>query len=764
MLSLRSKTLFLFLVISILSSLIFLPSHKFSTFSEDETQSSSYSPIVPQNTRDLSVYLKNAWNDYMLNNPYSDFSSSYSKAMKNGIHQKTPPEKEGDTRDFSVVGGFSGTKTESATLVKVSPNLYIYIKSDKKDLLSSKELEYISSQFEDIIFPQLTSIFGDTDGILGDVDGDPHITLYLGEFSAGIAGYYDPENEFHSMDGNEREMIHISLSVIKNDKNQLNQKFDELLNTFIHEFQHLIHYNHDPYEHIWVNEGLSELASNLLGYNVDKGSNFRSYLDSPDTSLFLWDANYENWEVYSDYASAFLFFRYVTDVYGVKYISNLVNSSHLGAKGVQFALNSTGHSIDFFSLFHDWAMSLHINDERTNYSISTSIGSLKSQALAFDSDDLLKIKGKVVLSGIDAYSIRDFNSDKLISIENTGDTLLSLRTYSYQKNSPSTLPFLNRQTIGVHPGDVSTLYVPYLGSSQLYFHVTAMSDSLFPHADHYDSVGIGTPSSYALTFQDVDLSYHFDSNHSVHTDEKTWKVEVGGVKVSPALSNNDLTDEVNLRVVDTRFNIDKVVPFVYQDDTKSWNISDTISVQDLDPGNYTLQIVAQSGLKYGSFTSSTTVTVKHEVKNISTILVNNTEKGVFPDNFKTYKFLVKVNYTQSGNSTYLYNGVTAFYFLTFPGTDNQDHRAAVPYSIEEGVFIGRIPEFFLPSSRDLHFSMLFDSNVLNTYVLKTNFSTDSYALTDNYGSLSFSTPFIPILLFTMFVTLSIVYFRKKRKE
>ena len=763
MLSTRSKVQFLVLVISILSSFIFLPSHKFSTLSENETHSPSYSLIVPQNTSDLSVYLKNSWNDHMLNNPYSNFSSSYSKAMKNGIHQKTPPEKEGDTQEFSVVGGFSGTKTESATLVKVSPNLYIYIKSDKKDLLSSEELKYLSSQFEDIIFPQLTSTFGDTDGILGDVDGDPHITLYLSEFSVGIAGYYDPENEFLSSGGNEREMIHVSLSEIQKDKNQLNQKFSNLLNTFTHEFQHLIHYNHDPFEHIWVGEGLSELASNLLGYDVDKGGNFSSYLDSPDTSLFLWDADNEDWQVRSDYASSFLFFRYVTDAYGVKYISSLVNSSRLGAKGVQFALNSAGHSIDFFSLFHDWAMSLQINDERTNYSISTPISSLANQTLAFDSDDLLEIEDDVVLSGIDAYSIIDFDSDKLISINNTGDTLLSLRTYSYQKNSSSVLPLLNSQTIGVHPGDVSTLYVPYLGSSHLYFHVTAMSDSLFAYADHYDSVGIGTPSSYALTFQDADLSYHFDSNHSVHTDEKKWKVELRDVKLSPALSNNPPTDTVNLRLVDTRFNIDKVVPLAYQDDTKSWSVNDTISVQDLDPGIYTLQIVAQSGLKYGSFTSPTTVTVKHEMQNVSLTLINETEKGTFPDNFKTYKFSVKVSYTQSGNSTYLYNGVTALYILTLPGTDNQDHIAAVPYSIQEGVFIGRIPEFFLPSSRDLHFSMLFDSNVFNTYVLKTNFSTDSYSLTETNGSLSFSTPFIPTLLFTMFVALSLMSLRKKRK-
>jgi hypothetical protein len=57
---------------------------------------------------------------------------------------------------------------------------------------------------------------------------------------------------------NEREMIYVTSSYL----NDL-ELFGQLLS---HEYQHMIHWNHDLSEATWVNEGLSLLAEEVNGY------------------------------------------------------------------------------------------------------------------------------------------------------------------------------------------------------------------------------------------------------------------------------------------------------------------------------------------------------------------------------------------------------------------------------------------------------------------------------------------------------------------
>ena len=744
-------------VLVLLSSLTFFLPVKNSSPVDVEIES-KYDEAIFQEDFDLSAYLKKDWDDYQLNLSSTNYTHSSSSPFldtpRQSISKKALPEKEGSLQNFFVIKS-RGLTNESAKLVKVSDNLYIYIHEKHADFFSSEELTYLSVQFENTIFPVETSIFGDTDGVLGDVDNDPHITLYLSDLYYG--GYYSPINEFTSFPGgNAREMVYVDISLASH-ATDLSDKFSTLLAAFAHEFQHLINFNHDPYEHRWVDEGLSELAVDLVGYNVT-GWWQNLYLLRPDNSLFLWDYDNEADQNRADYGASYLFFRYLADRYGHDFLSILVSNPRLGAKGVQSSLNIEGQSsIEFFSLFHDWVMSLHLNDKMTPYSISTTDKRIDSQSLSFSSDGKLEIQSDVVLSGVKAYNISNFESDTLLSISNTGDTLLSLRTYSYKKESDSSESPLTYQTIGVQPGDTLTHYIPHSGTNNLYFHISGMSDSLFAVPNHYEPFGVGTPSDYSLNFRQAQLDYVFDINDSLSVDEEQWMMQVSGIKISSTSTNEDIGD-VSLHIADNRFNVDKIVQLVYNSDSMEWGTDGVISVQSLDPGNYTLEIVASDGSKYGSQQFSTQLAVTHNILGGASLAIS---EGLLEIDSETYyEFLVTVNYTQTGNSTYLYNGVGACFYLTHSGTEYVTYFDTVIYSLDTQTFKGYIPQHIPSSPANLHFYLLFDSGELVQYKLLTNYSVDSQI---SRSTLPFHTSFIVVPFLAIFLGISILYLRRNKK-
>ena len=792
-------------VLALLSSLTFFLPVKNSSPVDVEIEPKNDKTIF-QEGFDLSAYLKKNWNDYQSNLSRTNYTHSspspFLDTDQRSISKQDFPEEVGALQSFYVISENLEPVTESAKLVKISDNLYIYVRDDYADSFSSEELTYLSDQFENTIFPTETSIFGDTDGILGDVDNNSHITLYLTELPAFVAGYFDPGNEFASTsEGNAREMVYVDISLAL-DATDLSDKFSVPLSVFAHEFQHLIHFNHDPYEHYWVDEGLAELAVDLVGYNSVDLLSLDLYLSHSDNSLFLWDFNNEANQNLADYSASYLFFRYLADRYGHDFLSILVNNSRLGAKGVQSSLNIAGQdyeegilghpdlygqvqsslnaegqsSVEFFSLFHDWVMSLHLNDKLTPYSISMTNKRLDSQSLSFSSDGKLEIQGDVVLSGVDAYNVSNFKSDTLLSISNTGDTLLSLRTYSYKKEFNSSESPLTYQTIGVQPGDTLTHYIPHSGTNTLYFHISGMSDSLFAVPNHYRSTGVGTPSEYSLNFQQAQLDYVFDINDSLTIDEEKWMLQASNIKISSTSTNDDIGD-VYLHIVDNRFNVDKIVQLVYNSDSMEWSTDGIISVQSLDPGNYTLQIVASDGSKYGSqqFSTqlegilghpdfydtvqqfSTQLAVTHKVLGASIAI----SEGSLEINSETYyEFFVTVNYTQTGNSTYLYNGVGAYFYLTPSGSEDATYFDTVIYSLDNQTFSGHLPLSIISSPVDLHFYLLFDSDELVQYKLLTNYSVDINIFR---SILPFHTSFVVVPFLAIFLGISILYIRKNKK-
>ena len=96
-----------------------------------------------------------------------------------------------------------------------------------------------------------------------------------------------------------------------------------------HEFQHMIHWHQDKNETTWVNEGLSELAMQLNGY--DTGGADLVFSQLPDTQLNAWsdDPNSRT----EHYGASYLFMAYFLQRFGNEMTQAVVAEDANGIEG-----------------------------------------------------------------------------------------------------------------------------------------------------------------------------------------------------------------------------------------------------------------------------------------------------------------------------------------------------------------------------------------------------------------------------------------------
>jgi hypothetical protein len=246
----------------------------------------------------------------------------------------------------------------TATLLAIGANSYIYIANSVISSVGTSNArtraEEWRDEFENKIYPTNLLYFGDPNGYLGDIDGDHHITILLAPLSADVAGYFDPNNEQSGANSNTREMVYVDY-----DYNRYS--------VLAHEFQHLIHYNYDPDEYWWVDEGCAEYTAYLNGYTLATNlTEFaRDYFQhNPEDSLLYWNYyDHENSEnVRSDYGGAYMFIFYFVEKYGTEALRNLVSDTFGGPLGLENTLHDLGYSISFNELYLNWITALNVDD------------------------------------------------------------------------------------------------------------------------------------------------------------------------------------------------------------------------------------------------------------------------------------------------------------------------------------------------------------------------------------------------------------------
>ena len=131
---------------------------------------------------------------------------------------------------------------------------------------------------------------------------------------------------------------------------------NEYEGTFAHEFQHLIHYDIDPDEYSWVNEGCSCLAEYINGYGI--GNDLAYYVtDFWETSLTQWEGSLAN------YGCVSLFWLYMYEHYGGQpFIWAIVHEQANGIQGVNNVLKARHIHKTFDEIFQDWEIANYLDD------------------------------------------------------------------------------------------------------------------------------------------------------------------------------------------------------------------------------------------------------------------------------------------------------------------------------------------------------------------------------------------------------------------
>jgi len=255
------------------------------------------------------------------------------------------------------LNGFPMADLKSCTVRGMGDHCYVVVEDSQWNVnIDQSQVDVIVDHFEntsigsfptDGIWTLDTTHFGDPPDAL---DQDPRIYILYYDFDVSSDGYFwsfdqqcDDVAAFHS---NECDVVYMNCS-------DFDPAGSYLLAVLAHEFEHLIHYNHDPNEVSWVDEGLAELAMWLYG-DPDNISQFNSF---PDRSLTLFD------RAWADYIKSYLFSLYFYERYGGQSsIYALVQEPANSIAGYENVLDSQSYSEGFADVFGDWIVANYLDD------------------------------------------------------------------------------------------------------------------------------------------------------------------------------------------------------------------------------------------------------------------------------------------------------------------------------------------------------------------------------------------------------------------
>ena len=240
--------------------------------------------------------------------------------------------------------------TTTATLQYETAHSYWWIENGYQ--VSDEGLAESARNFEEQTYPTNHRYFG-SEWIPG-IDNDPHVYIFLGDIP-GVGGYFSGPDEYPLVvrpESNQHEMFYINLD----NAEPGNDYFDGIL---AHEFQHMIHWAEDRDEPTWTNEGLSELAAEVNGYDVG-GSDYMFSLQ-PDTQLDAWP---EIEESAPHYGASYVLLSYFLDQYGAEAVRQLVAEPENGIAGFEAILADIDPGRTFDDLFADWVVANYLDDPR----------------------------------------------------------------------------------------------------------------------------------------------------------------------------------------------------------------------------------------------------------------------------------------------------------------------------------------------------------------------------------------------------------------
>ena len=242
-----------------------------------------------------------------------------------------------------------------ATLQIATSNAYLWIEDGVAYDVNA--LQEVAGRLENELYPRLTEIFG-REWSPG-VDNDPHFSILHfsdnGDYSE--LGFFDSLNEYpQSVDesSNEQEMLFMNMS-------QLDLGDELYYGTLVHELQHLIQWNLDHNETVWLDEGLAQLSELYAGFQTADSVDYLA-----DTSLQLNSWSYEGDLIYAHYGASYLFITYFWEQLGNDAIRDLTASPTNGFASMREVIAKYRPNITLEQLLSDWAIANLLDNAEIN--------------------------------------------------------------------------------------------------------------------------------------------------------------------------------------------------------------------------------------------------------------------------------------------------------------------------------------------------------------------------------------------------------------
>ncbi|MCK5046271.1 MAG: hypothetical protein KAS22_06805 [Candidatus Heimdallarchaeota archaeon] len=287
-----------------------------------------------------------------------DFTFSYQSIESDKVVLR-PDDNFGDQQLFWIT--MPDWIQVRATLLAEGNYCYIYMANETIELLGENEsitkCEAIRDAFDADIYPKAIEVAGHPSGILGDVDGDPKVTVFLAPLvrymGTAYLGFADLNHEMPGFPyANLREMVFCDSE---------HSVYDTIFIT-IHEFNHLIYFNNDWNDCQFITEGIASYAVDYAGYYswvTDAVTNSFTY--HPEISLLYFVREYgELWD--SSYGQAYLFVTYLAERFGNDFTKQLVFIPEDGAIGIDKALEHFGYDLTFNDIYLDWITACALDD------------------------------------------------------------------------------------------------------------------------------------------------------------------------------------------------------------------------------------------------------------------------------------------------------------------------------------------------------------------------------------------------------------------
>jgi len=283
-------------------------------------------------------------------------SSNYEPDLTNSLIRNT----DEDSLELWVYNFLNNTHTQLSVTRQINSTLCnIYVHDDIWNVtIDQTDVEHLRNAFEDSTFSDPTKGVYELDtemfGLTSDIDGNGKTNILIYNIDdTNINGYFSPSDLLGGAYSNNMELLYID-----DNPHGAGIHSSYCYATLAHEFQHLIHCNHDTNESTWVDEGLAGFAQWVNGWISPYW--MMLFTQNPDNNLVQWNAG-------ADYPQSYLFMHYLYEHYVIEeenIIYNLVHATDNSTAGIDAALLETGWGADVTSkeVFNNWVIANHIND------------------------------------------------------------------------------------------------------------------------------------------------------------------------------------------------------------------------------------------------------------------------------------------------------------------------------------------------------------------------------------------------------------------